>query len=106
MIELKAPRKIDKVRGQRDSQSCRMVTVYDQEAVEQWVELCEQERILRETEGVSQEQKNSMKTRVIMGMVDLMPNLTNDERVGLLMFLLQQEFGTITPVEPEDPATD
>ena len=106
MIELKAPRKIDKPRGQRDSQSCRMVTVYDQEAVEQWVELCEQERILRETEGVSQEQKNSMKTRVIMGMVDLMPNLTNDERVGLLMFLLQQEFGTITAVEPEDPAMD
>ena len=105
MIGLKAA-KIDKVCGQRDSQSCRMVTVYDQEAVEQWVELCEQERILRETEGVSQEQKNSMKTRVIMGMVDLMPNLTNDERVGLLMYLLQQEFGTITAVEPEDPATD
>lgn len=66
---------------------------FDQVAIENWVALCTQERIMREG-GASPDQLLLMRTRIIVQMTQLLPNLNDEEKSSLALVLLSSD-GTI-----------
>jgi len=74
---------------------------FNEEAVNEWVTLCNDEKRMRE-EGADPAEISAMRVRVFKEMVNLLPNLNQDEKMGLFAFLLSQD----TPPqnqEQEDP---
>jgi len=61
---------------------------FNQADVEAWVELCRQEGEMRRS-GASEEDLALMNVRVTMAMAMLLPNISDVERAGLIMFLLR-----------------
>lgn len=62
-------------------------SVFDQEAIANWVELCNEQGRLRAA-GVEQEVLDLLHVQIVMGMTNLLPNMTNSERDALALFLL------------------
>lgn len=62
-------------------------SVFDQEAIANWVELCNEHGRLRAA-GAEQEVLNLLRVQIVMGMTDMLPNITNNERTALALFLL------------------
>lgn len=76
---------------------------FDMDAVESWVALCRDEAVLR-AQGQSETEAYTMRVQVILGMVNLLPTLTNEEKMNLALLLLACE-SPVAPTEPvhEDP---
>ena len=78
---------------------------FDQTALENWVALCTQERIMRER-GASADELLLMRTRVILEMTQLLPTLSEEEKAVLALVLLSSENNEpiVTPTnEVSDP---
>ena len=74
---------------------------FDQDAVTNWVQLCETNGALQ-ANGASPEEISTSHLNVIMGLVNLVaPSMNNDETMALLTLLLLQN-DTHSPVH-EDP---
>lgn len=75
---------------------------FDEYAVNTWVEMCKKEKKMRD-EGASESELRVMRVCVTAGMVNLLPNLSNQEKDNLLALLLKKE--NIFPMEElsEDP---
>lgn len=78
---------------------------FDEYAVTTWVEMCKKEKKMRD-EGASESELRVMRVCVMAGMVNLLPNLSTEEKDSLLQVLLQKE--NILPSEElsEDPGTE
>jgi hypothetical protein len=76
---------------------------FDEYAVSTWVEMCTKERKMREEGTASESELRVMRVCVMAGMVNLLPNLSTEEKDSLLQVLLQKE--NIVP-ESEDPGTE
>jgi hypothetical protein len=64
---------------------------FDQEALTSWVNMCSEERVMRES-GASNDELKSMRIQIIMGMVELLPGLSPIQKSSLLVTLLSGEF--------------
>jgi len=73
--------------------------------VESWVALCDQEGAMRRS-GAPEEQLASMRIRLTIAMVDLLPNLTEDEKNNLVIALLSQTNAEQVSAPLEDPSTN
>lgn len=74
---------------------------FNQADLEAWVELCRQEGEMRRN-GASEADLALMNARVTMAMALLLPNISDEERAGLILFLLRA-----SPViaEPDEVVT-
>jgi hypothetical protein len=74
---------------------------FNQADLEAWVELCNQEGEMRRN-GASEADLALMNARVTMAMALLLPNISDEERAGLILFLLRA-----SPViaEPDEVVT-
>ena len=70
---------------------------FNEAAVNEWVTLCNKERTMRE-EGADPAEQAAMHIRVLKEMVNLLPNLNQDEKMSLFAFLLNQN----TPSQPKE----
>ena len=64
---------------------------FDQVALTNWVNMCSEERVMRES-GTSNDELKTMRILIIMGMVDLLPGLSPIQRSSLLVTLVGGEF--------------
>jgi len=64
---------------------------FDQEALTSWVNMCSEERVMREN-GASNDELKSMRIQIIMGMVELLPGLSPIQKSSLLVILVSGEF--------------
>jgi len=64
---------------------------FDQVALTNWVNMCSEERVMRES-GKSNDELKTMRILIIMGMVDLLPGLSPIQRSSLLVTLVSGEF--------------
>ena len=64
---------------------------FDQVTLTNWVNMCSEERGMRES-GASNDELKSMRILIIMGMVDLLPGLSSMQRSSLLVTLVGGEF--------------
>ena len=85
---------------------------FDATAIDTWVDLCREESAMR-LSGASEIDIFPTRMRVIVGMVDLLQNLTEDEKSNLVLFLLSQNLPPISGQEqgqgrqePEDPSPE
>lgn len=83
---------------------------FDATAVETWVDLCREESAMR-LSGASEIDIFPTRMRVIIEMVNLLQNLTEEEKTNLVLFLVSQNLPPITEQgqqaqqqEPEDPS--
>lgn len=81
---------------------------FDATAVETWVDLCREESAMR-LSGVSEIDIFPTRMRVIIEMVNLLQNLTEEEKTNLVLFLVSQNLPPITEQgqqqqESEDPS--
>jgi len=81
---------------------------FDATAVETWVDLCREESAMR-LSGVSEIDIFPTRMRVIIEMVNLLQNLTEEEKMNLVLFLVSQNLPSITEQgqqqqESEDPS--
>jgi hypothetical protein len=67
---------------------------FDQEALTNWVALCDEERRIREANASNDELK-AIRIQIIMGMVELLPALSPIEKSSLLVTLLSGEFAAV-----------
>ena len=74
---------------------------FDQVALENWVALCTQERIMRES-GASADELLLMRTRIIVEMTQLLPTLSEEEKTVLALVLLSSDTSKVT-TEVTDP---
>ena len=74
---------------------------FNQAAVNAWVALCTDEKKMRE-EGADPVEQAAMRIRVLKEMVNLLPNLNQDEKMSLFVSLLSQDTPS-QPKEQEDP---
>jgi hypothetical protein len=73
---------------------------FDEYAMNTWVEMCKKEKKMREEGTSSEDELRIIHVCVMAGMVNLLPNLSTEEKDSLLQFLLQKD--TILP-ESGDP---
>lgn len=87
---------------------------FDATAIDTWVDLCREESAMR-LSGASEIDIFPTRMRVIVGMVNLLQNLTEDEKSNLVLFLLSQNLPPISgeeqgqgqgQQEPEDPSPE
>jgi hypothetical protein len=64
---------------------------FDQVTLTNWVNMCSEERVLRDS-GASNDELKAMRIQIIMGMVDLLPGLSSIQRSSLLVTLVSGEF--------------
>ena len=64
---------------------------FDQVTLTNWVNMCSEERVMRDS-GASNDELKSMRILIIMGMVDLLPGLSPIQRSSLLVTLVGGEF--------------
>jgi len=64
---------------------------FDQETLTSWINLCSEERVMREN-GASNDELKSMRIQIIMEMVELLPALSPIQRSSLLVTLVSGEF--------------
>lgn len=76
--------------------------IFDTDAVEEWVEMCNQETQMR-TDGASQAELTEMRLRIICTMISLLPNISEEERAALTLVLITNSAGPVEPVVHEDP---
>ena len=76
---------------------------FNTSALNSWVELCDEEGVMRRS-GASEEELAAMKVRVTIAMVDLLPNLTEDEKNNLVVALLSQVHAEQVSAPLEDPS--
>jgi hypothetical protein len=74
---------------------------FNEAAVNEWVTLCNKERMMRE-EGADPAEQAAMHIRVLKEMVNLLPNLNQDEKMSLFVSLLNQNTPSQSQ-EQEDP---
>ena len=74
---------------------------FNEAALNEWVALCNKEQAMRE-EGASPIEISAMRVRVLKEMVNLLPNLNQDEKMSLFAFLLSQDTSSQSR-EQEDP---
>ena len=74
---------------------------FDQVAIQNWTALCTQERIMRES-GASTDELLLMRTRIIVEMTQLLPNLSDEEKSALALVLLSSDTSKVT-TEVTDP---
>jgi len=74
---------------------------FDQVAIQNWTALCTQERIMRES-GASADELHLMRTRIIVEMTQLLPNLSDEEKSALALVLLSSDTSKVT-TEVTDP---
>jgi hypothetical protein len=85
-----------------------MESQFDAVAVNAWVDLCREESAMR-ANGMSEIDAFPMRMRVIVEMVNLLQNLTEEEKSSLVLFLVSQNLPPITgegqqEVDHEDPS--
>ena len=64
---------------------------FDEVALTNWINLCSEERVMRES-GASNNELESKRIQIITGMVDLLPGLSSIQRSSLLVTLVGGEF--------------
>ena len=64
---------------------------FDEVALTNWINLCSEEGLMRES-GASNDELKAMRIQIIMGMVDLLPGLSLIQRSSLLVTLVSGEF--------------
>ena len=64
---------------------------FDEVALTNWINLCSEERVMRES-GASNNELESKRIQIITGMVDLLPWLSSIQRSSLLVTLVGGEF--------------
>ena len=64
---------------------------FDEVALTNWINLCSEEGVMRES-GASNDELKAMRIQIIMGMVDLLPGLSLIQRSSLLVTLVSGEF--------------
>ena len=71
---------------------------FDEVSLTSWINMCTEERGMRES-GASNDELKSMRIQIIMGMIDLLPELSLIQRSSLLVTLVSGEFAAVdTPL--------
>ena len=77
-------------------------SIFDQEALANWVELCNEYGRLRDS-SADQELLNRLNVQIVINMTNLLPNMTDTERTALALVLLAPALNSTEANHSEEP---
>lgn len=79
--------------------------VFDTAAVESWVNLCTEVAAVKNN-GASEEEINLMNVRVILEMVSLLPNVTDEDKANIAISMIRNNNTPPVEVTVSEPAAE